>query len=139
MIVKLDNVAIADRMVAKGWDEHKVANKSGVTAATVVRLLNTGAANFNTARGVLVALDLDPKKYMKVPTMEYYARSYISVDAIERIMEENGDTYESVAHRMGMSKQGFWQIAHEKMPRSKTLKKVANALGVSVEEIIKGE
>jgi len=139
MIVRIDNMAIADKMVKNGWNEHEVAKMSGVNSATIVKILNKGSANFNTARDVLVAVGLDPQKHMEVPTSSYFPRQVLDLDAIETIMEENGDTYQSVADRMGCSKQAVWQSAHYKRPRSKTLKKLAKALGVEVEQILKGE
>jgi transcriptional regulator with XRE-family HTH domain len=57
----------------------------------------------------------------------------LNINALRALRETSGDTQESLAERAGISEVAYWRIENGVSdPRSNTVKKLADALGVPV-------
>lgn len=141
MRVYLNTDVIILMMYHQGLNFSRLADKAGYTREHIGKTVKSGTCTKDMAAKIAGALGL-PDEAILLPigspnSFREHERVSLNYEVVRRLMKEQNLSVKDTAKRIGRSYQWVYNILQQRAPRRGNVEKLAAALGVEADEIIK--
>lgn len=141
-LCRLDSKRMKRQMVYRAITRTMLAEKAKRAYSTVYRAVNGDWVDIVAAREICKEIGIPLSEVMlesrqrKTPLRKYDGSMIINSERVMRQLTEKGWNFAELARATGLSRERIRQIAAPPRVTYKTARKLADALGVDVKEII---